>query len=69
MAVCQDGEALAFKLSGEEREFALELTSAALWDPFSKRPMKNWVVVPQAHQGDWLRLAHQAVLNVQTAIL
>jgi hypothetical protein len=56
--------AMVFKLSDEEaRETALALNGAHLFDPSGGRraPMKEWVVVPPAHAGQWRKLAGQAL--------
>jgi hypothetical protein len=54
---------MVFKLTDEaERERALELEGAHLFDPGERgRPMKEWVVVPQAHTKRWPQLAEQAL--------
>lgn len=41
---------------------ALELEGAEPFDPSGKgRPMKDWVLVPAAHEDTWLRLAAAAL--------
>ena len=54
---------MVFKLTDEaERERALALEGAHLFDPGGRdRPMKEWVVVPQAHARDWPQLAERAL--------
>jgi hypothetical protein len=56
-------EAMVFKLTDPmERELALALTGAHLFDPSGRgRPMKEWVVVPQDHAERWPELARQAL--------
>jgi hypothetical protein len=54
---------MVFKLPDvEERERALALEGAQLFDPGGRgRPMKEWVQVPEAHAGEWPRLAELAL--------
>ena len=54
---------MVFKLTDEaERERALALEGAHLFDPGERdRPMKEWVVVPQAHAREWPQLAERAL--------
>ncbi len=53
---------LTVKLTDEPaREQALALPGAELFDPGMGRPMREWVLVPQAQSGEWLRLVEQAV--------
>ena len=54
---------MVFKLTDSaEREAALELDGAHLFDPGERgRPMKEWVVVPVAHERMWANLADQAL--------
>src|SRR2546430_16631526 len=58
-------EAMVFKLPDEgEREAAIALDGAHLFDPSERgRPMKEWVVVPPAHAGEWPRLAELALAS------
>jgi TfoX/Sxy family transcriptional regulator of competence genes len=59
-----DEGAMVFKLSEEAaRERALALDGAHLFDPSGGRraPMKEWVVVPAAHAGEWANLASEAL--------
>lgn len=55
--------AMVFKLpAAAEREAALALEGAHLFDPGERgAPMKEWVVVPDAHATEWPRLAQQAL--------
>ena len=59
----RDEEALVFKLEDEEeRERALALDGAHLFDPSGKgHPFREWVVVPPAHAGEWESLAEAAL--------
>jgi hypothetical protein len=55
------GDAMIFKLSGEEHAAALALAGARLFDPSGMgRPMRAWVEVPVAHAAEWPRLARLA---------
>ena len=56
-------EAMVFKLPDQaQREAALALEGAALFDPSERgRSMKEWVAVPAAHGDRWSGLADQAV--------
>jgi hypothetical protein len=57
----KDG-ALTVKLVDEaQREAALALPGATLFDPGMGRPMREWVLVPAAHSGEWPRLVDQAM--------
>lgn len=52
------GDAMVFKLDGDDHAAALALDGAALFDPSGVgRPMKAWVRVPVAHCAEWPRLA------------
>lgn len=55
--------AMVFKLPGAgDRDAALALDGAHLFDPGGRgRPMKEWVVVPDVHAGEWARLAETAL--------
>ncbi|HSP71080.1 MAG TPA: hypothetical protein VLN26_01865 [Gaiellaceae bacterium] len=59
----RDEGALVFKLEDEEeREAALALEGAHLFDPSGKgRPFREWVVVPPAHVAEWERLGDAAL--------
>jgi len=47
---------------GLARERALALDGAHLFDPGERdRPMKEWVVVPEAHAKEWPQLAERAL--------
>src|SRR2546423_3758145 len=55
-------ESMVFKLTDEEkREQALALSGAERFDPMgSRRPMREWVVVPADHSDEWPGLAQDA---------
>jgi hypothetical protein len=56
--------AMVFKLSDDAaRQAALALEGAHLFDPSGgkRAPMKEWVVVPTAHTGNWREFADQAL--------
>lgn len=40
-----------------ERQAALALEGAALFDPGMGRTMREWVLVPAAHSSRWVELA------------
>ena len=53
---------ITVKLTDEtQREAALALPGAALFDPGMGRVMKEWVHVPAAQSGSWLGLVEQAI--------
>jgi hypothetical protein len=53
---------LTVKLTDETaREQALALPGVVLFDPGMGRAMREWVLVPKALSGEWLRLVEQAV--------
>jgi len=53
---------LSVKLTDEAaRERALALPGAELFDPGMGRVMREWVLVPASHSGEWSRLVEQAV--------
>ena len=55
--------ALVCKLADEEeREAALALEGAHLFDPSGRgQPFREWVVVPPAHAGEWERFGEAAL--------
>jgi hypothetical protein len=58
----RDESAMVFKLpDAAQREAALSLRGAHLFDPMAGRPMKEWVVVPPDHASEWPRLAAAAL--------
>jgi hypothetical protein len=53
---------MTFKLvDPAERDGALALPGAEIFDPSGRRPMRQWVAVPAAHADEWLRLAELAL--------
>src|SRR3954452_9524929 len=59
----RDEGAVVFKLEdAEQREAALALDGAHLFDPSGKgRPFKEWVVVPPMYAVEWERLGAEAL--------
>ena len=56
---------LTVKLTDEaQRESALALPGAQLFDPGMGRVMREWVLVPATQSGEWERLVEQAVSGV-----
>jgi hypothetical protein len=60
------GGGVVFKLDPDARERALALPGATLFDPMGGRPMREWVVVPSAHQAAWTELAEAALAKVRS---
>jgi hypothetical protein len=57
-----DENAMVFKFpDAAAREQALKLEGAHLFEPMQGRQMKEWVVVPQAHEQQWPQLAERAL--------
>jgi hypothetical protein len=52
---------MVFKLAGDAHQQALELSGAHLFDPMGGRPMKEWVMIPVAHQATWPDFAKAAL--------
>ena len=53
---------LTVKLTDKaQREAALEIPGAALFDPGMGRVMREWVLVPESQNGRWLELVEQAI--------
>ena len=53
---------LTVKLTDEaQREAALALPGAELFDPGMGRVMREWVLVPSSQAGEWKRLVEQAI--------
>ena len=57
---------LICKLAGAERDAALKLKGAKLFDPMGGRPMKEWVQIPAAHSTKWKKFAGAAQKYVET---
>jgi len=57
---------LICKLTGGERDAALKLKGAKLFDPMGGRPMKEWVQIPAAHATKWKKFADAAQKFVET---
>ena len=56
------GDAMTFKLDPRDVDDALALPGAARFDPSGQnRPMKAWVLVPFAREGEWERLGRRAL--------
>lgn len=67
-SIHQEG-CVAFKLGGEDHEWALSLPGAQLFDPKGEnRPMKNWVEVPDDYQDLWPELALKAFSFLSSTI-
>ena len=53
---------LTVKLTDEaQREAALAISGAELFDPGMGRVMREWVLVPEAQSHEWERLVEQAI--------
>jgi hypothetical protein len=53
---------LTVKLTDDaQRDAALALPGASLFDPGMGRPMREWVLVPASQSGAWAQLVDQAV--------
>ncbi len=62
------GDAMVFKLAGDEHAAALALPGAKLFDPSGiGRAMKAWVEVPLAEASEWPRLARLAAASLAVA--
>ena len=57
----KDGGLTVKLVDQAQREAALALPGAELFDPGMGRAMREWVLVPEALSDDWLRLVEQAV--------
>lgn len=59
---------MVFKIGGEEANQLVEkYPGAQLWDPSGKkRPMKDWLQVPNAFNDDWKDLAIRALNFLNT---
>jgi hypothetical protein len=60
------GGGVVFKLDPAARERALALAGSEPFDPMGGRPMREWVVVPDAHRQDWPELAEAAFTKVRS---
>jgi len=57
---------MVFKLDGDMHKNASDLKGSKLFDPSgAKRPMKEWVQVPPAHEKEWMRMAEEAMNYVR----
>jgi hypothetical protein len=57
-------DCMIFKLKGEERELALQLKGAKMWDPSGKgRPMKEWIQLGKIHEAQFKKLVIKASNN------
>jgi hypothetical protein len=57
-------DAMVFKLKGDNREAALKLKGAKMWDPSGKnRPMKEWIQLGQIHEAYFKKLVVMASKN------
>jgi hypothetical protein len=57
----KDGGLTVKLVDDAQREAALALPGATLFDPGMGRPMREWVLVPAAESGEWERLVEQAI--------
>lgn len=65
--VSQHQETVVFKLPTTDREKALALSGAVLWDPSGKgRPLKEWVALPAVHSQHFKSFAQAALAYVAT---
>jgi hypothetical protein len=65
--VAQQAGFVIFKLPGADREKAMHLSGAELWDPSGRgRPMKEWVAVTAVHHGQFRSLSDAAISYVTT---
>jgi hypothetical protein len=60
-----DGE-LVVRLprDGEEHAEALGLKGSRVFEPMEGRPMRDWVCVPVAHEGQWEPMARAAARSL-----
>ncbi len=59
---------ITVKLTDEaQREAALALPGAELFDPGMGRVMREWVLVPASQTGEWKRLVEQAIASGSSA--
>lgn len=65
---CFFNECMVFKLNCDDKQSALALDEALLFDPSGKgRPMKEWVQVPYKHKDLWSELTLKAHQYVRSA--
>ena len=63
--VCFYQNEMVFKLTKEIHDEALSLDGSQLFDPSgNKRPMKEWVQVPQDYADNWAKYAKAAMKYV-----
>jgi hypothetical protein len=64
VAGCWKDGGLTVKLTDEaQREAALGLTGAELFDPGMGRVMREWVLVPASQSDRWLELVEHAIAS------
>ncbi|MFI5258720.1 MAG: hypothetical protein ACHQ01_03800 [Candidatus Limnocylindrales bacterium] len=62
------GDAMVFKLVGEDHAAAIGLPGATLFDPSGLgRPMKAWVQLPLQHSSEWPRFARAGARGIGNA--
>jgi hypothetical protein len=57
----KDGGITVKLVDESERSAALALPGVDLFDPGMGRKMREWVLVPAAHDSEWKRLVEQAI--------
>ncbi|XZF15513.1 hypothetical protein ACTHGU_05210 [Chitinophagaceae bacterium MMS25-I14] len=55
---------IVVKLNAADKEKALQLKGAKLFDPMDGRPMKEWVQVPFSYADQWRELAEKSTQYV-----
>jgi hypothetical protein len=65
---CVAEDAMVFKLRGEDRERALAIQGAHLFDPMGGRPMKEWVEIPVAASERWPEFGRSALRLMSKAL-
>jgi len=59
--ICFFENSIVCKLTGTKHQEALNLEGSVLFDPSGKkRPMKEWVQIPYAHNAQWKSFADEA---------
>jgi len=67
--LAQHLDTIVFKLDESDRNKALLIAGARLWDPSGKgRPMKEWVALPIAAKSRFAKLAFGAKSYVQSTL-